>query len=84
MDEKRWMTINFTDGTEKHCDFQVQQLDFVTLGDLIEKSIESNKLIMEVDGAMNVFPYANITYIRVSPDPEILPDITVKGVQLAD
>lgn len=82
MEEKRWLTIHFTDGTEMQFDFQVQDLDLSSLGDIMEKSVESNKLILEVEGVMYVFPYTNIKYIRVSPAPDLLPDITVRGVQL--
>lgn len=84
MENTRWMSINFIDGTEMRFDFLIQDLDFVSLGEAIEKAVDSNKLVLEVEGVMYVFPYSNIKYIRVSPSPEVLPDIAVRGVRLAD
>lgn len=84
MDNMRWMTIHFNDGSEMRFDFIIQDLDLVSLGKAIEKAVESNKLVLEVEGVMYLFPYENIKYLRVSPSPEMLPEIAVKGVRLAD
>lgn len=84
MDETRWMTVHFIDGTEMRFDFVVQDIDLVSLGEAMEKAIESNKLVLEVEGVMYLFPYQNIKYIRVSPSPEMLPEIAVRGVRLTD
>lgn len=84
MNEKRWLTVHFTDETELQFDFQAVDLDLTTLGDLVEKSVQSNKLILEVEGVLYVFPYSNIKYIRVSPCPDVLPDITIRGVEMAE
>ncbi|WP_163338190.1 hypothetical protein [Desulfopila sp. IMCC35008] len=84
MDDMRWMTIHFNDGSEMRFDFIIQDLDLVSLGKAIEKAVESNKLVLEVEGVMYLFPYENIKYVRVSPSPEMLPEIAVKGVRLAD
>jgi ribosome biogenesis protein Nip4 len=84
MDDMRWLTIHFTDGSEMRFDFVIQDLDLISLGKAIEKAVESNKLVLEVEGVMYLFPYGNIKYIRVSPSPEMLPEIAVRGVRLAD
>ncbi len=83
MPKKRWLTIHFTDNTEMRFDFLSQDVDPAILGAVVEKVAESNKLILEVEGVMYMFPYANIKYIRVSPCPERLPETAIIGVQIA-
>ncbi len=83
MSEKRWLTIHFTDNTEMRFDFVSQSIDPEILTAVVEKVTESNKLILEVEGVMYMFPYANIKYIRVSPCPEVLPETAIKGVHIA-
>lgn len=82
MDMKRWLTLHFTDGTEMRFDFPDQDHDPTRIGALIEKSVESNKLILEVEGVMYMFPYSNIKYVRVSPCPEKLPETAIRNVML--
>lgn len=84
MDENGLITIHFTDGTEMRFEYLIDDIDLVSLGNLLEKSIESNKLIMEGEGTVYVFPYANIKYIQVSPTSGMLPVITVRNVRLVD
>jgi hypothetical protein len=84
MEDTRWMTIHFNDGTEMRFDFIIQDIDLVSLGEAMEKAVESNKLVLEVEGVMYLFPYQNIKYVRVSPCPELLPEIAVKGVRLTE
>ncbi len=83
MSKKRWLTIHFTDNTEMRFDFLIQDVDPAILGAVVEKVAESNKLILEVEGVMYMFPYANIKYIRVSPCPEKLPETAIMGVHIA-
>lgn len=83
MSERRWLTIHFTNDTEMRFDFKSQDVDPAIIGAVVEKITESNKLILEVEGVMYMFPYANIKYIRVSPCPEKLPETAIKGVHIA-
>ncbi len=83
MSDKRWLTIHFTDNTEMRFDFTKQDIDPTIIGEVVEKVTESNKLVLEVEGVMYMFPYANIKYIRVSPCPENLPETAIKGVHIA-
>jgi len=83
MENKRWLTIHFTDNTEMKFDFQKKHFDIETIGKNIEKAAASNQLIMEVEGVMYMFPYSNIKYIRVSPCPEKLPETAITGVNIS-
>lgn len=80
MQERRWLTIHFTDGTEMKFDFPDQDHDPATIGAIVEQSVESNKLILEVEGVMYLFPYTTIKYLRVSPCPEKLPGTAIRNV----
>jgi hypothetical protein len=39
--------------------------------------------MIEVDGTVMLFPFANIKYIQVSPAPDPLPANVIKGATLA-
>lgn len=84
MENKNWIIIGFIDGTQMKFEFLVHNVDYSFLVDLANRTAESNKLILEAEGVLHIFPYANIKYIKVSPSPEILPDITLRVGLLPD
>lgn len=59
-----------------------QDFDPKSVGDVVDKVVERDKLVLEVEGVMYMFPYANIKYIRISPFPETLPAAAIKGVHV--
>jgi len=83
MYEKKWLTIHFTDGTEMKFDFPHQNHDPSEVAAIVEKSVQSNQLILEAEGVMYMFPYTSIKYIRVSPCPDNLPDTALKNVNIS-
>ena len=84
MENKRWMTIFFTDGSNLRFDFPKQADDISNLGTMIKKAMNQNQLILEVEGTMFSIPFVNIKYIQIYPCPDKLPDTAIHGVKLAD
>lgn len=84
MEDKKRLTIHFMDGSEMNINFKPQHHDSATIAAAIEKAAESNKLVIEIEGILYVYPYSNIKYLRVSPSPEILPETAIKGAQIED
>ena len=78
------MTIHFNDATEMRFEFPKQIEDTLNVATEIRKLLNGNHLILEVEGILYTFPFANIRYIRVSPCPAKLPDTAIRGAVLSD
>ncbi len=84
MENRRILSIHFTDGTDMNFEFPIQGDDRSKLGTEILKTMSENNLILDVEGVMYSFPYVNIKYLRVSPCPEKLPRTAILGAQIRD
>ncbi len=83
MTERR-LTIHFTDGTNLGFAFPKQQ-DALShnVTQRVQELLKDQYLMIEVDGTVMLFPFANIKYIQVSPAPDPLPANVIKGATLA-
>ena len=79
MEDKRWMTIFFTDGTNLKFDFPRQLDDTSKIGTMLKKALNEKQLVLEVDDMMFTIPFVNVKYIQVYPCPEKLPDTAIRG-----
>jgi hypothetical protein len=84
MKSKRWMTIFFTDGTKLKFDFPKQRDDTSNIGAMIQKALNQNQLVLEVERTMFTIPFVNVKYIQVYPCPDKLPDTAIRGAKLVD
>ena len=84
MKSKRWMTIFFTDGTKLKFDFPKQKDDTSNIGAMIQKALNQNQLVLEVERTMFTIPFVNVKYIQVYPCPDKLPDTAIRGAKLVD
>ncbi len=84
MKSKRWMTIFFTDGTKLKFDFPKQRDDTSNIGAMIQKALNQNQLVLEVEGTLFTIPFVNVKYIQVYPCPDKLPDTAIRGAKLVD
>ena len=84
MNTKRWMTIHFNDGSDVRLEFPKQTDDPTNIVTGINKLLKGDHLLVDVEGILYTFPFANIKYIRVSPRPEKLPDTVILGAVLSD
>ena len=84
MEDKRWMTIFFTDGTNLKFDFPRQLDDTSKIGTMLKKALNDKQLVLEVDDMMFTIPFVNVKYIQVYPCPEKLPDTANSGDTLME
>lgn len=82
MNDKHRMNIHFHDGSEMQFMFQKQEIDLMKSLDFMNNTIASDKLTLEVEGAVYIFPYTSIKFIRISPTLDILPDTTITGLTI--
>jgi hypothetical protein len=48
----------------------------------VKKSLESDKLTVEVDGQLMIIPMRNIKYVVISPAPETLPQGVIRNARI--
>ena len=82
MSETRWITIYFTDGTDISFKFPDQEIADHLVQSAFERILGQQMLLLEGEGAVYMFPYSNVKYIKVQPAPESLPEGTIQDVQL--
>jgi hypothetical protein len=82
MDQERGVTIHYMDGTKAHLRFpkQVKSDDSVSVR--LERVLDKDALLLEVDGSLMIVPFSSIKYLQVSPAPNKLPDYVIKGGSL--
>ena len=82
---ERHMTIHFTDGSKLSFDFPaVQGADRHTLSARLQELLKDQYLLLEVDGSLMMFPFANIKYIQSYPAPDPVPAGVLRGATLVD
>jgi len=80
----RRLTIHFTDGTNLSFAFpRPQEGPDYSVTQRVQELLKDQYLMIEVDGTVMLFPFANIKYIQVSPAPDPLPANVIKGGTLA-
>jgi hypothetical protein len=69
MDRDRQLTLHFIDGSRIAFDFPEQTADETARQMKIAQFLASKHLIIEADGAVLIFPVANIKYIALAGVP---------------
>jgi hypothetical protein len=78
MATNRGMIIHFMDGSSLKLDFPKQVKHDESIIPRIEKILERQALMAEVDGALMLVPFNNVKYLQVYPAPERLPDYALR------
>ena len=74
MPEKANAVIHFMDGTSIVIDYPKQAgNDPATIASSVKKALDSDKIVVEVDGSLLVIPLNNIKYVAITPLPDALP-----------
>jgi hypothetical protein len=81
MTNDRGMVIHFMDGTSLKLDFPKQVKHDESIVPRIEKILERQTLMAEVDGALMLVPFNNVKYLQVYPAPERLPEYALREVK---
>ena len=66
MKRDRAMTISFMDGTKVSFDFPAQEANSFGSALLIEELLKSPHLLVEAEGALLIYPVANIKSIQLT------------------
>jgi hypothetical protein len=82
MAHERGLTSYLMDGSRMSVNFPKQVKHDESVPMRLERLPEKEVLMLEADGALLASPFANITYLQVSPAPAVLPPYLVKDATL--
>jgi hypothetical protein len=75
--------VFFMDGTKASFRYPRQAgTDASTIAATVKKAIDSEKLVLEVDGNLLVIPMRNIKYVQVTPAPAHLPQGVLRNARV--
>ena len=78
------MTVFFLDGTKATFEYPQQAgTDQAAIVANVKKAIESERLVLEVDGDLIVIPIRSVKYVQVSPAPRHLPSGILRGAHVS-
>ena len=78
------MTVFFLDGTKASFVYPRQAgPDQASIVNNVKKAIESERLVLEVDGDLLIIPIRSVKYIQVSPAPQHLPSGILRRARLS-
>ncbi len=80
----RRAVIHFTDNTTLALEWPKQEMQgFHFLSEALRKAIESERLLVEVDGNLLIIQTRNIKYAELIPVPEQLPEGVIRHARYA-
>ena len=83
MEEKRGLTIHFTDGTKMVLDFAKQTPNKMAAMLKLNDVLKKRYMLFEAEGTLHMIPFENVKYIQFYPAPEELHEQTyVKGASV--
>ena len=84
MSEVVSMTVFFLDGTKASFEYPRQSgTDQATIVTTVRRAIESERLVLEVEGDLLVIPIRSVKYVQVSPSPAYLPSDVLRHAHVS-
>ncbi len=77
------LKIHYIDGSQMQVEY-VREEEVSSIAARIEKALESNQLLIELEDRLLVVPVSNIKYFEVTPTPPKLPKITIRHARLIE
>ena len=84
MSEKRDLVIHFMDGSKVGFDIPKQVDEGLSIISRMEKVLDKQYIVIEVDGVMQLYPVHNIKSIQFHPVPKRLPEYVIRGAVSVD
>ena len=79
MDNNRYLTIYFIDGSELSLTFPKQGGNPLLLAKRVQEALDADQLAIETGDQLLVIPMSNVKYFQMSPIPEALPETVIRG-----
>jgi hypothetical protein len=78
----RHMTIHFNDGTRLSFEFPQQAGDAYSVTTRLQEALKAQYLLVDCEGSLMMFPFANIKYVQAHPAPSPAPANAIQGAKL--
>ncbi len=75
------LKIYYIDGSKMEFEY-VREDEVTNIATRIEKAIESNEVLIELEDRLLVVPLNNLKYIEIVPAPPKLPKFTIRHARL--
>ena len=79
MEQDRFLTVYFLDGSDMSIGFPKQQGNPLLLAKRVQAALDADQFTIEVDGELMMIPKSSIKYMTVSPLPDELPETVIRG-----
>jgi len=79
MDNNRYLTFYFIDGSEMSLTFPKQGGNPLLLAKRVQEALDADQLAIETGDQLLVIPMNNVKYFQMSPIPESLPETVIRG-----
>jgi hypothetical protein len=83
-DTRKGLTIHFTDGSSVSFDFPIQPGDPAAITRRVEELLKDQYIMIEAEGALLLYPLANVRSLQVFPAPDTLPQNCIKGASISN
>lgn len=77
------LKIHYIDGSEMQVEY-VREEEVSSIATRIEKAIESDEVLIELEDRLLVVPLNNLKYIEITPPPPKLPKFTIRHARLIE
>ena len=77
------LKIHYTDGSKMLVEY-IREEEVSSIATRIEKAIESNEVLIELEDRLLVVPLNNLKYIEITPAPPKLPKFTIRHARLIE
>ncbi len=79
MEQQRFLTLYFNDGSDMSIAFPHQGGNPLLLAKRIQAALDADQFTVEVDGELMMVPKSSLKYMTISPVPEELPESVIRG-----
>ena len=79
MDQDRFLTVYFLDGSDMSISFPKQPGNPLLLAKRVQAALDADQFTIEIEGELMMIPKSSVKYMTVSPLPEEMPENIIRG-----
>ncbi len=79
MDQDRFLTVYFLDGSDMSISFPKQPGNPLLLAKRVQAALDADQFTIEIEGELMMIPKSSVKYMTVSPLPEEMPETIIRG-----
>ena len=84
MEQDRFLTVYFLDGSDMSINFPKQPGNPLLLAKRVQAALDADQFTIEIDGQLMMIPKSSVKYMTVSPVPDEMPETVIRGGKFVD